>query len=250
MTGHVFRFSSDLYPPTEEGRKELLRELKFVAKLSGGIDLILVGGVSPKKIFTNITTEPQLCCRVVCKCGVIYQNESKKLNKENGKCIVNTSVEYRKTTLHNDRLNDRTPKEDAKLSHKTSTSRRATKDAHDGFLLKIGMGNCFHQFHARAEVNRVCQVPTSLLSEQQREELRDVERSHIGKSAARNMFFARHGILLSREQIRHIASKVDMDLKSGDIDEILKRFFEKENARGCFLFEKISCYGTHSKYTR
>jgi hypothetical protein len=45
MTGHVFRFSSDLYPPTEEGRKELLRELKFVAKLSGGIDLILVGGV-------------------------------------------------------------------------------------------------------------------------------------------------------------------------------------------------------------
>ena len=250
MTGNVFRFSSDSYPPTEEGRKELLRELRCVAKLSGGIDLISIGGFSLKKIFTNITTEPQPCCRVVCNCGVIYQNETKKLNKENGKCIVNTSVEYRKTTLHNDRLNDRTPKDDAKLSHKTSTCRRPTRDApkcpfslplfvdNDGFLLKIGTGNRFHQFHVRAEVNRVCQVPTSLLSEQQREELRDVERSHIGKSVARNMFFARHGILLSTEQIRHIARKDDMDLESGDIDEILKRFFEKENARCCFLFEK------------
>jgi hypothetical protein len=111
----------------------------------------------------------------------------------------------------------------------TSTCRRPTRDApkcpfslplfvdNERFLLKIGTGNPVHQFHARAEVNRVCQVPTSLLSEQPREELRDVERSHIGKSAARNMFFARHGILLSREQIRHIARKVEMDLESGDM---------------------------------
>jgi hypothetical protein len=127
MTGLVFRFSSDLYPPTEEGRKELLRKLRCVAKLSSGIDLISVGGFSLKKIFTNITTEPQPCCRVVCNCGVIYQNESKKLNKENGMCIVNTSVEYRKTTFHNDRLNDRTPKEDAKLSHKYKYMPQADK---------------------------------------------------------------------------------------------------------------------------
>jgi hypothetical protein len=53
MTGHVFRFSSDLYPPTEEGRKELLRELRCVAKLSGGIDLISVGGFSLKTILTT-----------------------------------------------------------------------------------------------------------------------------------------------------------------------------------------------------
>ena len=108
----------------------------------------------------------------------------------------------------------------------------------DGFLLKIGLGNPNHQYHAKAEVNTVSKVRSAILSEQQRDELRDVERAHIGKSAARNMFFARHGILLSREQIRNIARKVDMDFESGDIDEILKRFFKKENARCCFLFEK------------
>ena len=79
---------------------------------------------------------------------------------------------------------------------------------------------------------------TAILSEQQREELRDVERAYIGKSAARNMFFARHGIILSTEQIRYIARNVDTNPKSGDIDETLKQFFEKEYARCCFLFEK------------
>ena len=72
MTGRVFRFSSDSYPPTEEGLKELVRELKCAAKLSGSVDLI-AGGIktSHKKIITNVTTEPQLCFRVVCNCGVI-----------------------------------------------------------------------------------------------------------------------------------------------------------------------------------
>ena len=72
----------------------------------------------------------------------------------------------------------------------------------DGFLLKIGLGNPNHQYHAKAEVNTVSKVRSAILSEQQREELRDVERAYIGKSAARNMFFARHGIFLSTEQIR------------------------------------------------
>ena len=64
MTGNVFRFSSDSYPPTEEGRKELLRELRCVAKLSGGIDLISIGGFSLKNDFYehNDRTSTLLSC--------------------------------------------------------------------------------------------------------------------------------------------------------------------------------------------
>jgi hypothetical protein len=238
LKGHLFRFSSDSYPPTPEGLKELARELESMAKLSGGIDLVSNGGCSKAPTFPNLTTEPQPCYRLVCNCGLIYQNQAKKLNKENDTCTVNTLVQYRKTTLHNDRLNDRTPKDDEKLAHKTGTCRRPSKAApkcpfslplfvdRKGFLLKIGQGNRNHQYHARAEVNKVSRVRTALLSEQQREELRDVERAHIGKSVARNMFFVRHGIILSTEQIRYIARKVDMDPDSGDVDEILQRFFE------------------------
>jgi hypothetical protein len=42
-----------------------------------------------------------------------------------------------------------------------------------GFLLEIGKGNRNHQYHARAEVNRVCRVRAALLSEEQRKELKD-----------------------------------------------------------------------------
>ena len=245
--GLVFRFPHDLYPPTFQGLAKLTQELVAAAKLRGGADLVS-NGCSKSSNLENLTADPQPCYRLVCNCKLIFQNESNKLNKENGK--VNQSIKYRKTTLHNDRLNDRARKVDGKLTHKTSTCRRKSKDDpmcpftlplfvdKDGFLLKIGLGNRNHQYHAKAEVNSISRVRTAILSEQQREELRDVERAHIGKSAARNMFFARHGIILSTEQIRHIARNVDTDPESGDIDEILKRFFEKENARCCFLFEK------------
>jgi hypothetical protein len=205
--GWVFRFSSDLYPPTSQGLATLKQELVATAKLRGGVDLVSRGCANASK-FTNLTTEPQICYRLVCNCKLIFQNESKKLNKENGK--VDQSIKYRKSTLHNDRLNDRTTKDDEKLAHKTSTCRRKTKDDpmcpftlplfvdKDGFVLKIGVGNPNHQYHARAEVNKVSRVQTAILSEQQREELRDVEHAHIGKSSARNMFFTRHGILQSR----------------------------------------------------
>jgi hypothetical protein len=106
-----------------------------------------------------------------------------------------------------------------------------------GFLLKFGVGNPNHQYHARAEVNRVCKVRAALLSEEQRKELKDAEHAHVGKSVARNMYFARHGILLSREQIRSITRKANMN-ESDDIDEILQSFFQKENARCIFLYEK------------
>ena len=109
VTGLVFRFSSELYPPTKEGLEQLTREIKLAAKLSGGVDLVSHGCTQANRTnFSNLTTKPQMCYRFVCSCGLIYQNESKKLDKENGVCTVNKSVQYRKSTLHNDRLNDRT----------------------------------------------------------------------------------------------------------------------------------------------
>lgn len=78
-----------------------------------------------------------------------------------------------------------------------------------GFLLKFGVGNPNHQYHARAEVNRVCKVRAALLSEEQQKELKDAE------------LFARHGILLSREQICYFARKASVN-ESDDIDEILQ----------------------------
>ena len=255
LKGQVFRFSFDLYPPTTEGITILAKELMLAAKLSGGVDL--VSGSKPKPThFANMTSKPQLCCR---SCGEIYRNQSKKLNKENGSLTVNKSIEYRKATLHNDRLNDRTRKDNEKLSRRTGTCRRPTKnDAkcpftlplfmdQNGFFLKVGLGNPNHQYHAKAEVNKVSRVRAALLSETQLNELKEGERAHIGKAVSRNMFFIRHGILLSTEQIRKIGISVDADPNSNNIAERLQHYFEKENAHCCFLYEKSSPRSPHAQ---
>ena len=124
MKGQVFRFPLDLYPPTKEGITKLAKELKLAAKFSGGIDLVSGGGTKPTDFANMTTTNAQLCYRLVCSCGLIYQNESKKLNKENGSCTVHKSVQYRKATLHNDRLNDRTRKDNEMMSRRAGTCRR------------------------------------------------------------------------------------------------------------------------------
>ena len=123
MKGQVFRFAFDLYPPTTEGITILAKELKLAAKLSGGVDLVS-GSKTKATDFANMTSKPQLCCRLVCSCGEIYQNQSKKLNKENGSLTVNKSIQYRKATLHNDRLNDRTRKDNEMMSRRAGTCRR------------------------------------------------------------------------------------------------------------------------------
>jgi hypothetical protein len=89
----------------------------------------------------------------------------------------------------------------------------------NGFLIKGGIGNPNHQYHARAQVNQISKVRSTLLTDEQRQELEDAERAHVGKSAARNMFFIRHGILLSREQIRHIAKRAELDPECEDVTE-------------------------------
>jgi hypothetical protein len=43
LKGQVFRFSSEVYPPTKEGLNQLAREIKLAAKLSGGADLVSKG---------------------------------------------------------------------------------------------------------------------------------------------------------------------------------------------------------------
>ena len=48
------------------------------------------------------------------------------------------------------------------------------------------------------------------------------------------------GILWSTEQIRHIARSVDVDPDCDNIAENLQRYFEKENAHCCCLYEKGS----------
>jgi hypothetical protein len=108
-------------PPTFQGLAKLKQELVAAAKLCGGADLVSNGCSNA----SNFTTVPQLCYRLVCNCKLIFQNESNKLNKENGK--VDPSIQDRKSTLHNDRLNDRTAKDDEKLAHKTSTCCRKTR---------------------------------------------------------------------------------------------------------------------------
>jgi hypothetical protein len=249
MKGQVFRFSSELYPPTQEGIHKLAKELKLAAKVSGGTDLVSAGGTKPIN-FAIMTARPKLCYRLVCNCGLIYQNESKKLDKENGSCTVNKSVQYRKATLHNDRLNDRTSKANEKMSHRTGTCRRLTKNDpkcpftlplyvdQEGFLLQIGLGNPNHQYHVKAEVNKVSKVRAALLSEAQLKELHEGDRAQVGKAVARNMFFIRHGILLSTEQIRNIARNVDVDPECDNVVESLQRYFEQENAHCCFLYQK------------
>lgn len=70
--GSVFRFSSDLYPPTSQGLAKLKQELVAAAKLCGGADLVSNGCSNASK-FTNLTTAPQLCYRLVCNCRLIFQ---------------------------------------------------------------------------------------------------------------------------------------------------------------------------------
>ena len=97
----------------------------------------------------------------------------------------------------------------------------------EGFLLKIGLGDPNHQYHVTAEVNQVSKVRSALLSETQLKELQEGDRAHVGKAVSRNMFFIRHGILLSTEQIRNIARSVDVEPDCNNIAENLQRYFEQ-----------------------
>lgn len=244
--GQIFRFSSVAYPPSCDGLGKLVKDLQLQAKTSGGAELISKSG-SPAN-FEKLSSKEQLCYRLECNCALIYRNASNKIDKENYR--VNDSSQYRKATLHNDRQNDRTKTKGKKMSHRTSTARRLSKNDPKcpfslslyvdqvGFFMKGGVGNPNHQFHSRAEVNKVSKVRAALLTNEQRKEIEDNERAHVGKSTSRNMFYIRHGILLSRDQIRKIAKDVDIDPECDDIVEHLRAYFEHENARCCFLYEK------------
>ena len=61
-----------------------------------------------------------------------------------------------------------------------------------------------HQYRVEAKVNKVSKVQAALLSEAQLKQLQEGDRAHVGKDVARNMFFVRHDILLSTEQIRKL----------------------------------------------
>jgi hypothetical protein len=55
----VFRFSSEVYPPTKAGLDQLVREIKLAAKVSGGMDLVSNGGTGSKATnLANLTTKP------------------------------------------------------------------------------------------------------------------------------------------------------------------------------------------------
>ena len=123
--GSVGRFDCQQFPLTEEGLSDLKKALARRASSNGGIDIVSTGA----KAWSKVTNKSQ-CGVLVCNCRLIFQNESRKFNKENQ--AINDSLVYRKTTLHNDRLNNRKKESNGENSdtkkRRTDTKRRFTKD--------------------------------------------------------------------------------------------------------------------------
>jgi hypothetical protein len=181
--GQAIRFSSESYPPTKQGLKELTRTLELAAIVSGGVELVS-SGRGKVKDFTNLTTKDKVCCRLVCSCSLIYGNKSNKLlDTENGSC-PNMAFQYRKGTLHNDRLNDRCD-DGKKLPKPKDTCHRllpidpkcpfslAVFVDQTGFFIKGGIGNPNHQYHVQPQVNPISKIRAALLTNEQRKELED-----------------------------------------------------------------------------
>ena len=220
LFGSAFRFDCKQFPPTEQGLSDLKKALAWQARSNGGVDIVS-RGANPWKTITNKSQ----CGVLVCTCRLLYQNESKKFDEDNK--VVNDSFVYRKTTLHNDRQNNRKKESSGKNSDpkklRTDTKRRLTKDEEmcpfrlpiykdeEGFFMKCGKGNPDHQFHrkpASMDSTAGLRVRLPLVPREQLREVSDSRQAHAGSSVASNLFLIRNQIRLTRGQIRHIYVKI------------------------------------------
>lgn len=233
-------FCSQTYAVRDDDALDnLVMDLKKAARQHGGVDLVAGGGITKKQ---QNSYDGRRVYSLVCNCGLIFQNESKKLDKGTGE--VTALDGYRKTELHNDRKNNRQGGKHGK--HKTGTKRRFTKDERKcpfslhiyrdvhGLYLKGGMGNPNHQYHKQPDLKRDIKVKATLLSDEEKKALRDEDKAHTGKGVSRNLYYIRNGTFLSRDSIRSAIRKENTESGCDSLEE----FFKEEKADVCFLYHK------------
>jgi hypothetical protein len=204
----------------------LLRDLQRAA-LDGGT--LLVANGSNKK--TSSGRPRQLVC-----------NHFRLYRTQNGD-KENEDKNFKKTTLHNQRKNNR-GKEGQSMARRTTTQLPTTDDARctmrfnimetpKGFYLTGGHGSACHANHYRLEKDQRT-FPTRLIEKSEREIIESIGESLALNATGRNVHYNRCNQLLSRSQVLYINKlndevKAGMDLPSGEVSDMdsLINYFQK-----------------------
>jgi hypothetical protein len=184
---------------------------------------------------------------VKCNHALLYLGKKYNSNTSSVEC----HPECRETSLHNDRTNNRGPK-GIQMVKRTSTQGRLDRtECHCPFLLPIfqddtsyylkgGLGCADHQYHIRLDSARDTQLPTALLSAEERELMSSARDASATTSVARNIHFIRSGSILTRSQVAHVfktsGNKAYPDDETMSPADKLMHYLEKEGAGRCYLY--------------
>jgi hypothetical protein len=180
-----------------------------------------------------------------CSCSMQYQSKNNtKFDKENQ---LVKKQQYRKTTLHNKRSNNRSSSQGGRnASCQTSTKRTLYKgDVKCKFRLPVytngkvfffkgQMGTAWHNNHVprNPDLAMLC-IPTRLMSEKEKVTLKDASDANIGASKAASLVLAKYGKYLTRSQAHLIIHPNNSD--SNEMSD-LKEALMNCNAKCVFLY--------------
>jgi hypothetical protein len=178
-----------------------------------------------------------------------YQSKNNtKFDKENQ---LVKKQQYRKTTLHNKRSNNRPSSQGGRnASHQTSTKRTLYKGDDvkckfrlpvytNGkvFFIKGQMGTAWHNNHLprNPDLAVLC-MPTRLMSEKKKGTLKDASDANIGASKAASLVLAKHGKYITRSQAHLIIHPNNSDCNEmSDLKEALMSC----NAKCVLLYHSV-----------
>jgi hypothetical protein len=183
---------------------------------------------------------------IICRGSRMYQGAKKDQQSP-------SKQEYRRETLHADRMNSRGSTGKA-MPRKTKTGRALHKDCicpfrftigvdDVGYYLIGGIGCAHHEHHPKVKQKDVA-IPTRLIDVAEKDLIVSVASAKANDGVGRNIHFARRGFVLPRSQVRYIGGfrtrgemagidNLDADLST--VDKLIVAF--KENGYDhCVLY--------------